>query len=134
MVREVSIAIALLLSPLGVYVIFGPGSPPLEGVGTAPELADLSKPARAGRAAFGEYCAQCHGPLAEGTERGPPLVHPDYAPGVRTNGDFRKAVREGLRAWRWWYGDMPAIADVSEHELEHMIRFLREMQRANGID
>jgi hypothetical protein len=52
---------------------------------------------------------------------------------MRSDADFARAVREGVRAWRWWYGDMPPIEGVSGRRLERIIRFVREMQRARGI-
>ena len=79
-----------------------------------------------------EECTGCHGRLAEGTERGPNLIHPDYGPGVRSDAQLRRAVREGMPA-RLGYGAMPPSPDVSERRLERMITFVRELQRANGI-
>ncbi len=97
-------------------------------------LVHPSLPCRSSKAASpspGE-CARCHGRLARGTERGPDLIHPVYGPSVRSDAQFRRAVREGLPARRG-YGAMPPSPDVSKRRLERMIAFLRELQRADGI-
>ena len=111
------------------------------GVGGRPGVAACNKGSGAaayalsverGRVAFAEEGAACHGRLAEGTERGPNLIHPDYGRRVRSDAQLRRAVREGMPA-RLGYGAMPPSPDVSARRLERMITFVRELQRANGI-
>ena len=83
-----------------------------EGNGPSTSFASVER----GLVAFAEECASCHGRLAEGTERGPNLIHPDYGPGVRSDAQLRRAVREGMPA-RLGYGAMPPSPDVSERRL-----------------
>ncbi|WP_285672623.1 c-type cytochrome [Paralimibaculum aggregatum] len=95
----------------------------------------LSADARAGETAFGRACAACHGQHAAGVDgAGPPLVHVIYEPGHHADFAFLRAIRQGVRAHHWRFGDMPAIAGVSDAEAASIIAYVRELQRANGID
>lgn len=106
--------------------------------GPSPAVVDvvvpaLSARAESGRAAFEANCASCHGQNAAGSEIGPPLVHKIYEPSHHGDGSFYSAVRYGVRAHHWSFGDMPAQPDVSELEMADIIVYVREIQRANGI-
>lgn len=93
----------------------------------------LSPAAREGKAVFDETCAACHGANASGTEQGPPLVHDIYNPGHHADLAFARAVQQGVRAHHWRFGNMPAQPHVSEAEVERVVQYVRELQRANGI-
>lgn len=100
---------------------------------------DVSMPARLstvaaeGRDIFAISCAGCHGERAEGTERGPPLVHAIYEPGHHADIAFVLAVQNGVRAHHWNFGHMPPQPGVSEAEIGKIIQYVRELQRENGI-
>ena len=86
-----------------------------------------------GKEAFEANCATCHGVGALGTNSGPPLIHPYYHPGHHNDDAIRRAVRNGVPAHHWLFGDMPPIVGVSDEELEQIILYIRELQRAGGI-
>jgi len=94
----------------------------------------MSDEALRGMSAFGYYCASCHGDDAGGTDKGPPLIHPIYAPGHHADMAILFAVRGGSRAHHWNFGDMPQIEGIGDPELSEIIVFLRAVQRANGIE
>ena len=93
----------------------------------------LSATGQAGERAFNSSCVLCHGVNAAGTNQGPPLVHRIYEPGHHQDFAFRNAVRNGVPAHHWQFGDMPALPNVSADDLERIICYVRELQRANGI-
>ena len=128
--KDLLIALGLLSFPAAVFAVFGISGPDAfdrgRGSPGTPQLVEI------GVVAFAGECAGCHGRLAEGTERGPNLIHPDYGPSVRNDAQLRRAVREGMPARRG-YGAMPPSPGVSERRLGRMVTFLRELQRANGI-
>jgi mono/diheme cytochrome c family protein len=93
----------------------------------------LSEVAQAGKRAFDRHCAQCHGAHAAGTPTGPPLVHRLYEPGHHGDAAFMLAVRRGVRAHHWRFGDMPPQPQVEDEEVAKIVRYVRELQRANGI-
>jgi mono/diheme cytochrome c family protein len=94
----------------------------------------LSAAAEAGRTAYDQRCLQCHGLHGAGTVAGPPLVHSVYRPAHHADVAFALAVRHGVRAHHWRFGDMPPQADASLDEINAITRYIRELQRENGID
>ncbi|MCW5631975.1 MAG: cytochrome c [Rubrivivax sp.] len=107
------------------------------GTGPSPALTirvpALSTQATAGKNAFDANCAQCHGANGSGTDKGPPLVHDIYNPGHHADESFHRAVRQGVRQHHWPFGDMPAQPQVSKAQIEDIVRYVRELQQANGI-
>jgi mono/diheme cytochrome c family protein len=128
--KELLIGLGLLSGPVAVFVVFGNSGPGSFGEPDGP--ADPSAAAEPGLLALVPECAGCHGRLAEGTDRSPNLIDPDYGPARRSDDQFRRAVREGMPARRG-YGEMPAMPGVPGHDLERMIALVRELQRVNGI-
>ena len=87
-----------------------------------------------GVAIFDKNCARCHGRAAAGGPGGPPLVHRIYEPGHHADAAFHLAVRRGVRAHHWNFGNMPAIPGVTEAEVEQIIAYVRALQAAAGIE
>lgn len=94
---------------------------------------ELSLTARRGAGLFATTCAECHGPKAQGTDQGPPLIHPYYRPSHHADGAFHLAVKNGVRQHHWRFGNMPPQPNVSPSETDAIIRYIREVQEANGI-
>ncbi|MEE8394221.1 MAG: cytochrome c [Rhodospirillales bacterium] len=132
--------IAVLGLGLGVigwrFVSPSPESRPAANRVVTPDtvkLAALSGRAKAGKTAFDENCAACHGDNATGTEQGPPLLHDTYNPGHHDDNSFLRAVKDGVPRHHWNFGDMAPQPQVSRNETISIIEYVREMQRANGI-
>ena len=66
-----------------------------------------SEEARNGQVVFDRLCASCHGANAAGGPAGPPLVHSIYRPAHHADVAFVLAVRCGVGAHHWRFGDMP---------------------------
>ncbi len=96
-------------------------------------IPELSPTAQAGQMAFGQYCAACHGAAAGGTDQGPPLVHRLYVASHHADMAFVLAARQGVRAHHWDFGNMEPVPGVTDEELDALIVFVRELQRANGL-
>ena len=94
---------------------------------------DLSDRALAGETVFNTKCSLCHGANADGTNLGPPLIHKIYEPGHHSDDSIRLAVRQGVRQHHWQFGNMAPVPTVAEDDVEKIICYIREMQRANGI-
>jgi len=96
----------------------------------------LSAQASQGEIYFNAVCATCHGTNAAGQEGvAPPFVHRIYEPGHHGDMAFMLAARSGVRAHHWSFGDMPPIEQaLSDAELGAIIAYVRELQRANGIN
>lgn len=97
--------------------------------------ANLSEDAIVGQRAFDAVCADCHGENAAGKMGfGPPLVHKIYEPSHHADMSFVLAVQNGVRAHHWQFGDMPAQSGLTQADVRGIIAYVRELQRANGIN
>ena len=122
----------------GALVVVMRSGDPSAGAGGAlvevvvPELSEI---AVAGEGVFADNCAACHGENAAGLDgAGPPLVHKIYEPSHHANMAFRRAVRNGVRAHHWPFGNMPPVEGVGDRQIGQIIAYVRELQRANGIN
>jgi len=93
----------------------------------------LSPDAKRGEFAFGNYCIECHGQNAAGADKGPPLVHRIYTPSHHSNVSFVRAVTLGARQHHWLFGNMAPLPQVERKEIDLIIIYIRELQKANGI-
>ena len=93
----------------------------------------LSVAAQVGKLSYERNCLGCHGENAAGSATGPPLVHRVYHPAHHADIAFELAVRRGVRAHHWRFGDMPAQPALPSDELAQITRYIRELQQANGI-
>lgn len=93
----------------------------------------LSENARSGEQVFNANCVLCHGSNASGTGLGPPLVHKIYEPGHHQDFTIQSAVRNGVPAHHWQFGNMPPVPAVTDEDIPNIICYIRELQRANGI-
>lgn len=124
--------IAVFAGALAVfaYRYFGLGPEAATVDVTVPELSPM---AVKGREAFNANCVACHGKNASGSNQGPPLVHDIYNPGHHADAAFLIAAKRGVRAHHWPYGNMPAQPQVSQDEISAIVKYVRELQVANGI-
>ncbi|VAW16741.1 Cytochrome c family protein [hydrothermal vent metagenome] len=127
------IVIAVLLG--GVAILF---SKVVGGGGTGDALTvkvpALSATAVEGEKLFNENCAACHGKNAAGTTQGPSFIDPIYRPNHHGDEAFGRAARDGVRAHHWRFGNMPPRPEVSEQQIAKIVRYIRELQQANGIN
>jgi len=125
-----ALVLVAVVAGLAIAVSRSMAPPSREFTVTIPALSPV---ATRGRALFDANCAQCHGANAAGTTKGPPFVHDIYNPGHHGDGAFRMAARRGVRQHHWRFGNMPPQPQVSDAEIQEIIRYVRELQAANGI-
>lgn len=95
----------------------------------------LSPEAQMGKRAFEAECAACHGANAAGQNGvAPPLVHRTYEPSHHSDMAFFLAAQNGVRAHHWPFGNMPPVQGVTRADVKAIVAYVRELQRANGID
>ncbi len=127
------------LLPLVIAVIAGLGivyamQPPSHSATVQIKIpSNLSDIAQVGKNKFENNCMACHGKNATGTGNGPPLVHKIYEPGHHSDQSFYRAVANGVRRHHWPYGNMPPLQSVPEDDVTAIIKYVRELQQANGI-
>lgn len=134
--------VAVLLAAVGVAgwaLRGGDATPPAPNADGAPIVevalpATLSETAQMGKRAYQARCATCHGQNAAGqTGVAPPLIHKIYEPGHHGDQSFQMAVKNGVRAHHWPFGNMPPVEGLSPAQVTYIARYVREIQRANGI-
>ncbi len=108
------------------------------GNGTLVEVAlpnTLSQNAQIGKRAFEAKCASCHGPNAAGLDgTAPPLIHKIYEPNHHGDESFQRAAALGVNAHHWTFGNMPPLTGLTRGDVAMIIAYVRELQRANGIN
>ncbi|MCK0097285.1 cytochrome c [Yoonia sp. F2084L] len=141
-----TIAIAAILVAGGVGYAMWPAPPQTTTTDTAintengvlanvllPET--LSQNAQIGQLAFEAKCAACHGLNAAGQDGvAPPLVHVIYEPSHHGDEAFQRAAAMGVRGHHWPFGDMPPVEGITRGDVTMIIAYIRELQRANGIN
>ena len=96
-------------------------------------IPEFSQGAQSGQIAYEKYCASCHGINAAGTEKGPPFLHAYYNAGHHGDAAFENATIWGARAHHWPFGDMEPVEGITEVEIRDVIKYVRELQAANGF-
>jgi cytochrome c len=140
------IAAAVVIAVLGVgltYLPLGGGKSADSSVGSVEgaEIVSVTLPdaltqnAQIGQRAYDASCSSCHGTNASGREGiAPPLVHIIYEPSHHADESFQRAVSLGVRAHHWPFGDMPAVEGLKRGDVTLITAYIRELQRANGIN
>jgi len=105
-----------------------------DGAHVSVKVPSLTATAKRGERVFADNCAVCHGKNAAGSNSGPPLVHKIYEPSHHGDGSFISAVQNGVRQHHWNYGNMPRQPNISSRQAGQIITYVRELQRANGIN
>jgi mono/diheme cytochrome c family protein len=128
--------VALAAIAFGGWLILSDQPQGDAGTATAAEInvPVLSPVALNGKAAFESRCAVCHGENGAGSDKGPPLIHKIYEPGHHGDQAFWLAARNGVRSHHWRFGDMPPVEGVSDTQLGWIVKYIREVQSANGIN
>lgn len=141
-----TIAIAAILVAGGVGYVMWPAAPQTADSDTATSMEDgvladvllpesLSQNAQIGQLGFEAKCAACHGLNAAGQDGvAPPLVHIIYEPSHHGDEAFQRAAAMGVRGHHWPFGDMPPVEGVTRGDVTMIIAYIRELQRANGIN
>ncbi len=97
--------------------------------------AELSDQAQMGKRAYEAKCAECHGKNAAGQNGvAPPLVHKIYEPNHHSDVAFVMAAKNGVRAHHWKFGNMPPVEGLTDGDVKLIARYVRELQRENGIN
>lgn len=95
----------------------------------------LSQNAQIGKLGFEAKCATCHGLNAAGQDGvAPPLVHIIYEPTHHGDETFQRAAAVGVRGHHWPFGDMPPVEGITRGDVTMIVAYVRELQRANGIN
>jgi mono/diheme cytochrome c family protein len=120
----------LVVAVLALVVLASCG----EGDAGDTAAAPMPLPDHPGAEPYAQHCASCHGADLRGTDEGPSHLSVVYEPGHHPDWSFEVAVREGVRAHHWSYGDMPPIPDIDDDELDDLIAYIRAVQEDQGFE
>ena len=128
--RKIILAAVVVIAVAALFFIV-PRSARQTGGTTAlvgPKI-DLAK----GRELFEKNCMKCHGPGAQGSPVGPPLVHRIYEPNHHSDAAFYLAAQRGVRQHHWKFGNMAPVPGVSQADVALIIGYVRSLQKKAGI-
>jgi len=79
-------------------------------------------------------CASCHGEDLRGTDKGPSQLSIVYEPNHHGDDSYRSAIRNGAPQHHWRYGNMPAVEDITDDQIEQVITYIRTQQQELGFE
>ena len=79
-------------------------------------------------------CASCHGADLRGTDTGPSQLSIVYEPGHHGDDSYRSAIRNGAQQHHWGFGDMPAVENITDDQIETVIAYIRGEQQRLGFE
>lgn len=95
----------------------------------------LTENAQIGQRAYEANCVSCHGADGAGQNGvAPPLVHIIYEPNHHGDESFQRAAALGVQSHHWTFGNMPPVEGITRGDVTVIIAYIRELQRANGIN
>ena len=86
-----------------------------------------------GQVLFEQYCSSCHGTDLNGSDKGPPLLHPYYKPSHHGDEAFYRAALKGVRAHHWNFGDMPAVIGMTTKKMDSIVPYVRYFQQQKKL-
>ncbi|SEK65490.1 Cytochrome c [Roseovarius nanhaiticus] len=148
--KRLSLLALLAIGAAATYWGVMPQAPQTAGRSMAPSdsndigqgalIADVTVPAKLtadaqiGKRAYEAKCAECHVTNAAGQNGiAPPLVHKIYEPSHHSDMAFVMAAKNGVRAHHWQFGNMAPVGGVTDAEVKLITRYVRELQRENGV-
>jgi mono/diheme cytochrome c family protein len=124
----ITLSVGLLLSAF----IFGV-SADQKAIFENPKQPKMTSELNVGKMNFDAFCSSCHGKTAGGTDKGPTFISRIYHPGHHSDGAFYAAAHNGARAHHWKFGDMAPVPDVNDSQLEYIVKYVRAVQKENGV-
>lgn len=86
-----------------------------------------------GQILFEKYCSGCHGLQMDGTDQGPPLIHPFYKPSHHGDKSFYRAALQGVRQHHWNFGDMKPVEGMTRGKMDRVVPFIRYYQQQKKL-
>ena len=86
-----------------------------------------------GQLLYEKYCSSCHGLQLNGSDKGPPLIHPFYKPSHHNDKSFYRAALKGVKQHHWNFGDMPPVAGMTPGKMDRVVPYLRYYQRQKAL-
>ena len=99
----------------------------------APPVVPLAAEAD-GATIYQARCASCHGEDLRGTNKGPSQLSIVYEPNHHGDDSYRSAIRNGAPQHHWGFGNMPAVEDITDDQIEQVIAYIHTQQQGLGFE
>jgi len=86
-----------------------------------------------GQMLYEKYCSSCHGLQLDGTDKGPPLVHPFYKPSHHGDKSFYIAALQGTKQHHWNFGDMKPVEGMTPKKMDSLLPYVRYYQQQKKL-
>ena len=105
----------------------------LAGAAIAAEQIEIPFKLAKGQVLYEKYCSSCHGMQLDGSDKGPPLVHPYYKPSHHGDKAFYRAALNGVKQHHWNFGDMPPVAGMTPGKMDSVLPYVRYYQQQKKL-
>ncbi|MBT8435676.1 MAG: cytochrome c [Gammaproteobacteria bacterium] len=86
-----------------------------------------------GQLLYEKYCSSCHGLQLDGTDEGPPLIHPFYKPSHHGDKSFYRAALNGTKQHHWNFGDMKPVEGMTRKKMDSLVPYVRYYQQQKKL-
>ena len=105
----------------------------LTGSSIAAETIEIPFSLAKGQVLYEKYCSSCHGLQLDGTDEGPPLVHPFYKPSHHGDKSFYRAALQGTKQHHWNFGDMKPVEGMTRKKMDSLVPYVRYYQQQKKL-
>ena len=86
-----------------------------------------------GQLLYEKYCSSCHGLQLNGSDKGPPLLHPFYKPSHHGDKAFYRAALQGAKQHHWEFGNMPPVEGMTTKKMDKLVPYVRYYQQQKKL-
>ena len=86
-----------------------------------------------GQLLYEKYCSSCHGLDLNGSDQGPPLLHPFYKPSHHGDKAFYRATLQGAKQHHWEFGDMKPVDGMTREKMDSVVPYVRYYQQQKKL-
>ena len=86
-----------------------------------------------GQMLYEKYCSSCHALQLDGTDKGPPLIHPLYKPSHHGDKSLYRAALQGTRQHHWEFGDMSPLEGITPKKMDSLVPYVRYYQQQKKL-
>ena len=105
----------------------------LPGSAIAAETIEIPFSLAKGQMLYEKYCSSCHGIQLDGTDKGPPLLHPFYKPSHHGDKAFYRAALQGTKQHHWNFGDMKPVEGMTPKKMDSVVPYVRYYQQQKKL-
>jgi cytochrome c5 len=86
-----------------------------------------------GKQLYDQYCSSCHGLQLNGSDKGPPLLHPYYKPSHHGDQSFYRAALQGVQQHHWKFGNMAPVEGMTTKKMDSLVPYVRYYQKQKEL-